>query len=221
MLNFQLDLGVAHWWISFLFICTFSLFLHFFCTYFASLHDPLLAARLVELGLALSSTLDCTSVDQFYLYLHFFCTLYFMISFLVKDFLNLDMLSAWPWIAQIGGSVFSWFATQWIIRAPINHIRPCTWMQLIQMEISAALFQSRTETYLLDCLRQGKSLEKKQSFPASIYIYKELKEHFIVILSGAEINPIFNETKFQKCHCLEKQSWLIQAQILSKESKIF
>ena len=94
-------------------------------------------------------------------------------------------------------------------------------MQLIQMEISAALFQSRTETYLLDCLRQGKSLEKKQSFPASIYIYKELKEHFIVILSGAEINPIFNETKFQKCHCLEKQSWLIQAQILSKESKIF
>ena len=142
----------------------FSLFalFHFFilCLYFASLHDPLLAARLVELGLALSSTLDCTSVDQFYLYLHFFCTLYFMISFLVQDFLNLDMLSAWPWIAQIGGSVFSWFATQWIIRAPINHIRPCTWMQLIQMEISAALFQSRTETYLLDCLRQGKSLEK-------------------------------------------------------------
>ena len=66
------------------------------------------------------------------------------------------------------------------------------------------------------------NLKKKQCFPASsIYIYKELKEHFIVILSGAEINPIFNETKFQKCHCLEKQSWLIQAQILSKESKIF
>ena len=47
----------------------FSLFalFHFFILflYFASLHDQLLDARFGELGLALSLTLDCTSVDQF------------------------------------------------------------------------------------------------------------------------------------------------------------
>ena len=165
MLNFQLDLGVAHWWISFLFICTFSLFILFL--YFASLHDQFLGARFVELGLALSLTLDCTSVDQFSLDLQRNGSSGLQ---LITSDLALECNSS-KWRFQLHFFRAGQKHTCWIGSDKENHLK-----------------------------------NKKQSFPASIYIYKELKEHFIVILSGAEINPIFNETKFQKCHCLEKQS---------------
>ena len=91
------------------------------------------------------------SVFSLFALFHFFCT-FFVLCFPAWSVACCK--TCWTWTCSqldlglhIGGSVFSWFATQWIIRAPINHIRPCTWMQLIQMEISAALFQSRTETY--------------------------------------------------------------------------